>query len=174
VVPTNEFNLFASGFRGAQVYELSKRALAANAASVNGVLFDTSDPALRLDGAPGFTVWPAQSPAGLYDTAAGGTEFLLSSHAVFTGFDTRLRVWPVRGTGATDSASPTPVLSPRVASTQAYGIPPRSSQPAGNVPLRDCIADPACAPRVGSTVFNNPESRMPSNDSRMQQVVYAN
>src|SRR5262249_35411756 len=28
---TNEFNLFASGFRGAQVYELSKSALAANA-----------------------------------------------------------------------------------------------------------------------------------------------
>jgi hypothetical protein len=175
-VTTNEFNLAAPGFHGAQVYALSKHQLAANAPAVNVVHFDTTEAAFLLDGAPGFTIWPAQSPGGIYDVDDGGTEFFLSSHAVFTqtGSDNRLRVWTMTNTGSLDSASPAPVLSARVAQVTAYAIPPSSPQPAGNVPLRDCVADAACAPLVGATVFDNVEARLPSNDSRMQQVVYAN
>jgi len=173
-ITTNEFNLAAPGFHGAQIYALDKRALAANAATVNVVLYDTTDPTLgvQLDGTPGFTVWPAQSPAGGY---APDTEFMLSSEAVFqrTGLDTRLRVWSLTGTSVLASGG-APVLAARVADVIPYAVPGRSAQKAGNVPLRDCIADPTCAPLVGSTVFNNPISRLDSNDSRMQQVSFAN
>jgi len=173
-ITTNEFNLAAPGFRGAQIYALDKHALAANASSVNVVLYDTSDASLgvQLDGTPGFTVWPAQSPAGGFEP---DTEFLLSSQAVFqsTGVDTRLRVWSLTGTSALASGG-APTLAARVANVIPYAVPGRSAQKAGDVPLRDCVADPACAPLVGSTVFNNPISRLDSNDSRMQQVSFAN
>jgi hypothetical protein len=174
-VTTNEFNLFAPGFRGAQVYALSKHQLAANAAVVNGVAFDTTNPSFLLDGTPGFTVWPAISPGGIYNTANGGTEFFLSSQAVFTGLDNRLRVWTLTNTSSLDTASPAPALTARVASVTPYGIPPRSMQPPGNLPLLTCVADPTCAPLVGAAFpFTNVEATLPSNDSRMQQVSYAN
>jgi len=173
-ITTNEFNLAAPGFKGAQLYAFSKLQLATNAASVSGELFDTTDPSLLLDGEPGFTVWPAVSPAALYDPDNGGTEFLLSSVAVFTGLDNRLRVWSLTNTQSLNS-TPALVLKPRVAVVTPYGVPPISIQPPGSLPLLTCIADPTCAPLVGATsVFNNVEARLPSNDSRMQQVVYAN
>ncbi|HET9036310.1 MAG TPA: hypothetical protein VFN45_08895, partial [Myxococcaceae bacterium] len=73
-----------------------------------------------------------------------------------------------------DSATPAPELSAHYLPVTPYAVPGRSFQKAGNVPLRDCIADPTCAPKVGATVFNNGLSRLDSNDSRMQQVSFAN
>jgi hypothetical protein len=56
-----------------------------------------------------------------------------------------------------------------------YSVPGTSFQKPGPVPLLTCVADPACAPLIGSAVnTSNVETRLPSNDSRMQQVVYAN
>jgi hypothetical protein len=174
-ITTNEFDLAGPFFHGAQVYALSKHQLAANAATVSGVLFNTADSNLLFEGLPGFTVWPALSPGGVYKTDNGGTELFMSSVAVFTGLDNRLRVWSMTNTSSLDSASPAPVLTSRVASVTAYGIPPSSVQKPGNLPLRDCVATAPCAGAVGSSgVFNNPEARPPSNDSRMQQVSYAN
>ena len=181
-VTTNEFNLNAPGFRGAQIYAFSKRALAANAQTVSVQLFDTTDPALTLDGSPGFTVWPAVSPAahhdddGDRDDDGGGAEFLLSSVAVFsdTRTDNRLRVWSLTNTQSLNT-KPALVLETRVVTVIPYSVPGSSSQKPGSVPLLTCVADPACAPLVGATVnTSNVETRLPSNDSRMQQVTYAN
>jgi hypothetical protein len=178
-ITTNEFDLAGPFFHGAQIYALSKHQLAANAPAVNAVLFDTTNPALgvQLDGTPGFTVWPAQSP-----TAAdfqSDTEFFLSSEAVFqdTGVDSRLRVWSITNTSSLDTATPAPVLSARVAAVTPYAVPGSSTQKAGSIPLAQCIGDPACAPLVGvapTATQTNVESRIPSNDSRMQQVFLAN
>ncbi len=175
-VTTNEFSLSGPGFFGAQVYALSKHQLAANAPAVDAFLFNTSDPSLLLDGTPGFTVWPALSTGGVFDTDNGGTEFFLSSQAVFSdiGLDNRLRVWSLTNTSSLDSASPAPALSARVATVIPYAVPGSSKQPAGDLPLLSCVADPACAPKVGATTHANVEARLPSNDSRMQQVSYAN
>lgn len=181
-VTTNEFNLNAPGFRGAQIYAFSKRALALNAQTVNVQLFDTADPALTFEGSPGFTVWPAVSPSARHDhddeedDDGRGTEFLLSSVAVFsdTRSDNRLRVWSLTNTQSLNS-TPALALETRVANVISYSVPGSSFQKAGSVPLLTCVADPACAPLVGSTVnTTNVETRLPSNDSRMQQVVYSN
>jgi len=181
-VTTNEFNLNAPGFRGAQIYAFSKRALAANAQTVTVQLFDTADPTLTLEGSPGFTVWPAVSPGARHDhddgedDDGGGGEFLLSSVAVFsdTGSDSRLRLWSLTNTRSLNTR-PALALKTHVVNVIPYSVPGTSAQKPGSVPLLTCVADPACAPLVGAAVnTNNVETRLPSNDSRMQQVVFAN
>ena len=176
-ITTNEFALFAPGFNGAQIYAISKRALASNAASINAVLFNTAAGPF-LDGTPGFTVWPAIAAPGSYETANGGTEYFLSSQAVFndSGFDNRVRKWTVTNTSAIDSNPGALALASTTIQTEGYGVPSPSNQKASTaLPLRDCIADPACSVAIGSPFpFFNQESVLDSNDSRMQQVFLAN
>jgi len=185
---TNEFNLVSPGFHGAQIYALSKAQLAAGAASVGVTQFDTADPSLgvQLDGAPGFTVWPAVSSGNQFEGSQGGTEFLLSSEAIFqdTGVDSRLRLWSLSNTKSLDG-TPGLSLSTRVVDTIPYAVPPRSTQKTGDVPLAQCLSDSAlqvtptlfgCWRLVvgGAGPFPNTEKKLDSNDSRMQQVVLAN
>ena len=172
---TNEFDVFLPGFFGAQIYAVSKRGLA-NGTAKQVFLFNTGDGTTLPDGLPGFTVWPAQSP-GQNTLANGGTEYLLSSDAVFFGESARIAVWSVTNTTSLDTATPAPVLSATYLPVTPYAIPGRSSQKSGSLPLRDCIADidgTGCPAKIGTTKFNNPISRLDSNDSRMQQVSYAN
>ena len=173
---TNEFSVFGGGFYGAQIYALSKHALANLATSVPGVLINTGD----LD-LPSFTVWPAQSPGTQYATDNGGTEFMLSSLAVFedSGESDQLLVYSLTNTQSLSSASPAIGFDVRVLGTQSYSVPPSSNQKTGgNTPLRDCLADTTttCFSAIAGAAsrFNNPQLQPESNDSRMQQVFYAN
>jgi hypothetical protein len=173
---TNEFSVFGGGFYGAQIYALSKHALANLAAVVPGVLINTGDFNL-----PSFTVWPAQSPGTLYDTANGGTEFLLSSLAVFedSGESNQLLVYALTNTRSLNTSSPAIGFDVKVLGTQTYSVPPSSNQKTGgNTPLRDCLADTTtnCFSAIAGATgrFDNPLIRPDSNDSRMQQVFYAN
>jgi hypothetical protein len=188
-VTTNEFSLFGPGFYGAQIYAFSKAQLAAGASLVNVVQFDTSDTSLgvQLDGNPGFTVWPALSTGNQFDGSRGGTEYFLSSEAVFqdSGEDSRLRLWSVTNTGSLNTM-PALGISTSVVSTIPYAIPGLANQKPGDIPLAQCLADStlqvsatqfgcwrlAGTGRVGP--FPNPEKVVDSNDSRMQQVVLAN
>jgi hypothetical protein len=185
---TNEFNLVSPGFRGAQIYALSKGQLAAGAPSVTVVQFDTADPNLgvQLDGAPGFTVWPAVSSGNQFEGSQGGTEFFLSSEAIFqdTGVDSRLRLWTLSNTKSL-AGIPGVSLSTRVVNTIPYAVPPLSTQKAGDVPLAQCLSDSTLqvSPTLfgcwrlvvgGAGPFPNTEKKVDSNDSRMQQVVLAN
>jgi hypothetical protein len=180
---TNEFDLATSPgqFHGAQIYALSKSALVAGSASINVFLANTADPAYAVTypsgQLPGFTVWPATSPGTAYDSSANGTEYFLSSDAVFSNFGTSqdLVAWSITNTASLSTAAPAPVLHSALVPTTGYGVPGRSEQKAGDIPLRDCIADAVCAPAVGARqVTTNVETRPTSNDSRMQQVVFAN
>jgi hypothetical protein len=188
-VTTNEFNLFSPGFfHSAQIYAASKAQLAAGASFVNVVQFDTADPTLgvQLDGAPGFTVWPAVSTGNQFEGSQGGTEYFLSSEALFqiTGVDNRLRLWSLTNTSSLNG-TPAVALSTRVVNTIPYAIPGRSTQKAGDTPLAQCLSDSllqvsptlfGCWRLVlgGTGPFANTEKLVDSNDSRMQQVVLAN
>lgn len=174
-ITTNEFAVFGSGFYGAQIYAISKHALAAGAPSPNVVLWNGGDPSIP---APAFTVWPAISPDSQYAADAGGTEFLLSSDAVFynSGQSSEIWVWSISNTSAIDSLPGSLVLNVRALGVKPYAVPMSTiAQKPGNTPLRDCVADPTCAPLVGSPVhsYSTPR-RLAVNDSRMQQVAYAN
>ena len=175
-ITTNEFDLAGPFFHGAQIYALDKLAMAANSAAVNGVLFDTGDSSVVSF--PGFTVWPAQSPAGNFDADNGGTEFFLSSTAVFqdNGFDNHLSVWSITNSASLGTANPAPALNVSIANTEGYGVPGKSFEKAGSIPLAVCQTVASCARAVGSALLatQNPETKLDSGDSRMQQVVYAN
>jgi hypothetical protein len=153
---------------------------------------------------PGFTVWPAQSPGTQFATDNGGTEFFLSSNAADeaqkpvsgtagTRSSNQLVVWTLTNTASLNSASPSLGLTNGVLTVETYGVPPKAKQPgAGGAPgtgvpqghcLNDLtqltIAGVGCWPLlVGTTAHNAtyPEvvQSPDSNDTRMQQVMYAN
>jgi hypothetical protein len=176
-ITTNEFSLFGSGFYGAQIYAISKQLLASQASDIPVVLINTGDPDIPV---PGFTVWPAQSVGSNHNAANGGTEFLLSSLAVFfdSGESNQLVQWTIANTQSLGTPNPAISLATAVISTQDYSVPPPSSQKPGNLPLRDCLADrkTKCFSAIaGATkAFSNTLAPIDSNDSRMQQVYYAN
>jgi hypothetical protein len=185
---TNEFNLFAPGFRGSEIYAIPKQTLAAGAASVPVFLFDTAG--ILLDGLPGFTVWPATTPAMAYEENAGGTEYFLSSVAVFNASqtDTRLRIWALSNTQSLSGASPNLVLNSSFINVNTYGRPPRADQMAGDIPLGSCINDTSTVItslggftgcwkalfRAEPAHAEVESQHVDSGDSRMMQIVFAN
>jgi len=150
---------------------------------------------------PGFTVWPAQSPGtGSFNSSNGGTEYFLSSNAGeeasgddFTGASTNLVVWTMTNTASLDSASPNVSVSTKVLDVNQYGIPPKQHQPGSGtapglaVPQGHCLNDETTVTiagtgcwkllvSAGAHAFGGPEvvASPDSNDTRMQQVMYAN
>lgn len=158
---TNEFELVSGYYHGSQIYAMSKRALAAGG-PVTYVQFDTANPAFGFEGHPGFTVWPAISAANQADRSAQGTEYFLSDLANWSdsGLDQRVQQWTMTNTASLDSPTPNPSLTYGIVNTLPYGEPPYVAQQAGNYPLGQFLHDP--------------EGPINPNDTRMQQVYYAN
>jgi hypothetical protein len=184
-VTTNEYSLFGPEFKAAQIYAFSKRALARHDASVTVAQFDTRD--TQAAGRAGFTVWPASSPASQYATSGAGTEYFLSSDAGSevnpTGTSANLVVWALTHTQSLDSGGAALRLGNTVKTVSPYSVPATSVQKAGDFPLGQCINDQSIRTPFGQGCwryfFNKKprndevESRLDSNDTRMQQVVYA-
>jgi hypothetical protein len=184
-ITTNEYSLFGPEFKAAQIYAFSKSALASGAASVAVTQLDTTG---LVNGNPGFTVWPATTPSGAYETALGGTEYFMSSDAAAeangTGASSDLIVWALTNTQSLNTGSPALNLSNTVLTINPYAIPPKSDQKVGDIPLGDCINDTTTSTPFGpgcwrfffttEPAHNEVESRLDSNDTRMQQVVFAN
>jgi hypothetical protein len=144
-ITTNAYPWESSGFAGAQIYAFSKAQLAAGAANVTMVRFDTSGmvnaPSDAGSTQPGFTVRPAQSPgASSFNLDKGGTEYFLSSNAAdeathpVAGFggnytSNQLVLWTLSNTASLDSGSPSLNLSNRIVGVNQYAIPPKQQQP---------------------------------------------
>jgi hypothetical protein len=190
---TNEYDLFGPDFHGAQIYALSKRALARQAATVTVTQFDTSaGSGNELRGEPGFTVWPATSPSPRqFATGAGGTEFFLSSNAAEeakgedAGASDQLGLWALTNTRSLDAATPSLSLRNGTERVRPYTVPPAADQKAGPFPLGQCINDTTIPTALGTGCWNllfTPDAEPahdavePSpdgSDSRMNQVSYA-
>jgi hypothetical protein len=206
-ITTNAYPWCCNGFSGAQIYAFSKSQMAAGAANVTMVHFDTSDMVNVPTGEtpaqnqPGFTVWPAQSPGNQFNTDNGGTEFFMSSNAADeathpvagTGgnyVSNQLVVWTLTNSSSLNTASPSLSLSNKVLGVNTYAIPPKQKQPGSgtlattDTPQGFCInntttntvAGTGCWRLVfgGQPAHNEVISRPDSNDTRMQQVMYAN
>ncbi|HET6149189.1 MAG TPA: hypothetical protein VFH68_16750 [Polyangia bacterium] len=181
-ITTNEF-AFAGDFNSAQIYAISKQDLAQGAESLSVVQLDTIEQ--LFEGNPGFTVWPASSPAGEFERANGGTEYFLSSLAVFTesGNDNRLRIWAINNSISLASATPNLSVTHNVIGVGSYGVPPLSNQKPGDIPLAACINDTTLPTEAGpgcwrfffgtEPAHDEVLSPLDSNDSRMQQVVFS-
>ena len=198
-ITTNEYALFGTEFRAAQVYAFSKRQLAAGT-SLHVTHVDTTNMVRGTQ--PGFTVWPAvspngqSSPPGNLDTARGGTEFFLSSNAADevnpagSRQSTDLVVWALTNTQSLDSTHPQVTLTNAVMTVGLYAAPPPAAQKAGPTPLADCLNDtslklpvpPNAPPLFGcwrlagipEPTHNQVEGMsIDTNDTRMQQVMFA-
>jgi hypothetical protein len=153
---------------------------------------------------PGFTVWPAQSPGtSQFNLANNGTEYFLSSNAADetqnpvsgsagTRTSNQLIVWTMTNTASLNSASPAVSLSNKILTVGRYGVPPKQQQPGSgtapgtDVPQGFCLNDETTVTIAGTGCWRllvsatahakGPEviARPDSNDTRMQQVMYAN
>ena len=187
-ITTNEYSFFGPEFKAAQLYAFSKQALAAGAATVAVTQIDTTN--MVRGNQAGFTVWPSEVPNGHFDTSLDGTEFFMSSNAadevnpLLNRMSKDLVVWSLTNTRSLNSAHPDVTLANTVVRVGLYAAPPLSNQKVGSTPLRDCINDTTLvlAPGVSGCwqlLFaaepghSEVESVIDSNDTRMQQVTYA-
>lgn len=188
-ITTNEYDLFGPSYNAAQIFAFSKAQLAEHPATIDVTLVAN----LNVDGSPGFTVWPAISPAGQYatDKNGHGVEYFLSTIAGDgsetgnpTGTARRIGLWALTNTDSLDSGSPSLGITSRLINSQTYVFPPTSDQKPGDIPLADCINDtttptifgPGCWQLffVNEPAHDEVESRPDSLDSRMQQTWYVN
>jgi hypothetical protein len=139
-----------------------------------------------------------------FDLYQGGTEYFLSSNAADeatrpvagtggTGTSNQVVVWALTNTASLNTLVPSVSLSNTVLTTaQQYAIPPKATQPGSgsapgtDVPLGHCINDTTtllfdnattgCWKLLFGAAPSHTEvvSRPDSNDTRMQQVDYAN
>ncbi len=183
-ITTNEFPLFADGFNGAQVYALSKQALVSGAATVDALLYDTSQAPWQVaEDEPGFTVWPALSAGSQFDGAQGGTQYFVSSRAVFddtNGDADSIITWALSNTSTLASGG-FPTLTRTVVPSLRYAVPPPSPQKDGVAPLRDCLNDTEqsvfgvnCGELLGLPPLNEVTGPIDTSDSRVLDVRYAN
>jgi len=201
---TNEYAFFPTFvYMGAQIYALQKSALAAGAATVPMVQLDTRSSGVGGHPGFTVWPAQSPNP-GQFNSANGGTEYFLSSDAADeaqcdsgepcgprTGTSTNLLVWSLTNTASLNSASPALSLGTKVLTVGQYGVPPKAQQPGSgtlattDTPQGFCINDTTTATIAGvgcwRVLFNPPApahneviSRPDSNDSRMQQVMWAN
>ncbi|MEO7841631.1 MAG: hypothetical protein ABIU06_20000, partial [Anaerolineales bacterium] len=185
-ITTNEFPLFADGFTGAQVYAISKQALVSAANSIDVYLFDTSQPAWQVrSNEPGFTLWPALSAGKQFATDAGGSNYFVSSNAVFddaNGDSEEIIVWALSNTSSLNSAAPGLTLTRTILPSLRYAVPPSSVQKSGPFPLGECLNDTAGSffgDNCGEAVFGLPPQNVSigpidTSDSRVLGANYAN
>jgi hypothetical protein len=188
-ISTNGYCLFSSQYNGAQLYAIGLRQL--SGPSLPSSLTFDHFPNTRVDGSPGFTVWPATSFPGEHSTENGGTEYFLSTIAGDgtetgnpTGTAKRVGLWALTNTSSLNTASPNVKLTSRLVNSQTYTFPPLSDQRPGPTPLRDCLNDttlptpfgPGCWQffLVEEPAHDEVLSRPDSLDGRMQQVWFVN
>ncbi len=151
---------------------------------------------------PGFTVWPAHSPGtSSFETSANGTEYLMSSNAADEatrpvagtggpGHSSQVVTWSLTNTASLNTAPPALALSSDIVDSNLYAVPPKQTQPgSGSAPTTAtpqgyCINNTTTVTIAGTGCWrllfaaepahNEVVSRPDSNDTRMQQVMYAN
>ncbi len=167
-VTTNEFPIFNAGFNGANVYALSKSALASGAASTPAQFFN--EPSLAEGYA--YSLQPTTTPpGGSYETGNNGTEYFLSALDFNGTLDNRIALWALTNTASLDTATPDLALTNVVMHSEVYGQPPAMTQPNGPTPLKDLLNAPK-NPITGVPMGEH-LNLLNSNDDRMNQTVYA-
>ena len=155
-ISTNAFGTYS--FQGAQVYAISKAALARGDTTVGAVHFDQLSYQLP-DVEFSYSIQPAFNPPGAKGEA--GTEYLAQSMRALT-LENRLAVWAIRDTTALDGDPSTMTMSSVVIPSQTYAQPVPATQKDGPTPLAE------------NDRLIAPEQPIDGNDQRLSQVMYLN
>ena len=165
-ISTNEFSLNPNGtpFNGAQIYAMSKRALADGILPTIVHIDSGSIPTPIRDAASGAlwsSIQPATTRAGDdYASSFGGTEYFLSSLDFNGTVDNRVAVWALTNTRSLGKVFPSVQLSLQIIPSELYGLPNPIVQKDGPAPLAASLLEPLAL--------------IDSNDDRMSQVIYSN
>jgi len=162
-ISTNEFGVFSNAYYGAQLYAISKAALAANAPSPAVTHIDAG-PRTLSQGGLAYSVQPATSPDATFVAANSGTEYFLSTTDWSAGPAIGVRantieVWALTNTSSLKGASPALALTNIALASELYAQPPNAVQAGGPTPLADLVHD-----RL---------ELLDTNDDRMNQAVFA-
>ncbi len=182
-ITTNEFPLFADGFIGAQVYAISKKQLVSLSSTITAHLFNTADDPVR-PGEQGFTLWPALSAERQFAFGGGGTQYFVSSNAVFDDANAdseELILWGLVHTQSLDR-NPDLQLHKTILDVDRYAVPSNTVQKPGTIPLADCLNDTALSffgiANCGLALLGLPPQNvtlgtLDTGDSRVLDVRYA-
>ena len=195
-VSTNQFDLdgnCATGFCGAAYVLIDKAALALGLPFPNAVAFDLADPFWDISpdfdfgncvfafGPCWYSVQPADSGNGRYDTRNFGTQWAMSALEFFGIGDNRIAVWQFTNTSQIGAFIPVigASLSIKHFPTGIYINPPDAAQPQnptspiqlnGN-PLGDfLVLVGLCPPGTAPAGCSNP-GRIQTEDDRMKDTV---
>ena len=159
-ISTNAFGV--TSFQGAQIYALSKAALAKGASSIPGRHFDQLS-ALMPDIEFAFSVQPSTTPPGA--RFANNTEFLAQSMGAHKA-ETRLAIWAIGNTSALDGDLKL-TMKLAVTPTQVYVTPVPARQKVGPTPRAEIAA-------IDDFSYAADEQSLDGNDQRLSQVMYLN
>ena len=149
----NQFSLVTGYFVGQRILAVSKADLVAGTPTPI-VSFSGGD---LYNSPAGFTVYPAKTPqGGTYATAAGGTEYFLSS--VFDSTANQVAVWAMTNTASLNTSKPSLTLTDTLMTTQPFTQPTSAIQKAGPYPY--------------GMSLGYPEELVDTGDTRMTQVTY--
>lgn len=176
-ISTNEFPIAGAGFNGAQLYAMSKTAIEAGNPDIAYIHLQPGILPTPDVGGTWYSLQPATTPpGGRYESAAGGTEYFMSSLQFFgkQPLDDRIAVWALSNTSSLDSDTPALTLTVDVLNSEVYGQPPNAVQKPGPTPLGDFAGQLLGSPNNGKALPNSaPLEYLATNDDRMNQVVYA-
>jgi len=157
-VTTSEYSIAENFANGSQIYALDKRALESGSA---GTPVQIATGTTRTA-----SVQPATAPNGGYETERAGTEYFMSGFdclppdcRINPGLGNQITVWALTNTASLRAAHPRVRLSATTIDSEVYGQPAPQVQRPGVRPLGQSLGDPL--PNVEA------------NDTRMNQVVYA-
>jgi hypothetical protein len=119
--------------------------------------------------------------ASQFDTGNGGTQYFVSSRAVFAddGTSSSIVAWKLSNTNSLNSATPSLNLSASTVGVGLYGVPAPGRQQNGTAPVAQCLGTDGCWQILNSTFgFNHAVTlgvqRLDGNDSRVGGVSFAN
>ena len=158
-ISTNAFGVLS--FEGAQVYAISKTALAHGVAHPPAVHFDQLS-SLMPDIEFAVSIQPASTPPE--SGFAPNTEYLAQSMRALK-LENRLTVWVVNNTSAIDSDTTQMSMSAAVMASQVYVQPVAARQKAGPTPRAEQAA-------INDFEFGGDEQSLDGNDQRMSQLTY--
>jgi len=164
-ISTAEYALNSDNFNGPQIYAFSKAAL--ESGSIGPVVHKAGLTHVRGGRTTG-TVQPAISPNGVYETGNNGTEYFLSAFdclpvdacPIAPGQINKITIWALTNTKSLTTSTPNLQLTLKDLTSEVYGTPVPQRQRPGPRPLGRSVGEPLPV--------------VEANDSRMNQVVFAN
>jgi hypothetical protein len=164
-ISTAEYALNSDNFNGPQIYAFSKAAL--ESGSIGPVVHKAGLTHVVRGWTTG-TMQPAISPNGVYETANNGTEYFLSAFdclavdacPIAPGQFNKITIWALTNTKSLTTSTPNLQLTRKDLTSEVYGTPVPQRQRPGPRPLGRSVGEPLPV--------------VEANDSRMNQVVFAN